>query len=105
MNRIAVVVVEDEELCVTCAGWNGESSRLVCEDFSCGWVFCGCGVAVVGLFVVDIRCWPEIIVGLLFVVCAAIADGCFIFVFDGYFWFGGSLILATLIQVPFYHCY
>jgi len=55
-------------LCVTHAGWNGESSRLVCEDFSCGWIFCGCSIAVVSLFIVGVGCWPEIVICLLLIV-------------------------------------
>ena len=105
MNWIAIVVIEDEELCVTHAGWNGESSHLVCEDFSCGWIFCGCCVAVVSSFIVGIGCWPEIIICLLLIVGVIAAYVWFCFLFEGDFGFGGSLILATLIQVPFYHSY
>jgi len=51
---------------------------------------------VVSLFIVGVRCWPEIIICFLLIVGVIAAYVWFCFLFEGDFGFGGSLILATL---------
>jgi len=65
MDGVAIVVVEDEDLRVACAGWDDEASSLIGEDLSCCWVIgVGCKT-MVSFFIVWFWCWPIVFVCLL----------------------------------------
>jgi len=72
MDRVAVVIIENEDLGVAGARWDDKVSGLVGEDFSGGGVIDVRGKAVVHFVVVCVFCWPEVFLYVLLVGCVTV---------------------------------
>jgi len=60
MYGVAVIIVEDEHLCMPGTQWDDESASLVSEDFTRGCVFCACCKALVDAVILWVRCGPVV---------------------------------------------
>jgi len=99
---VAVIIVEDEHLCIPGARWDDESAGLACEDFSHGCVFGACCKALVGAVILWVGCRPVVVVGGAWY-CFLVRITCVlcVIIFEGYCWFGGPLVFSTLVKVAF----
>ena len=62
MYVIGFVVVKYKYILIACDGGNRKATGLICKDFTGGWDIEGFRISVMGLIVVWIRFWKEIII-------------------------------------------